>query len=82
MKALIAALVLSLVSTVVCLALAYPLAMILASRHVSQQQLYRPDFHPSHVDELSAAHPGMADAAGEKRRHQLGILSFLASARP
>ena len=37
MKALITALVLSLISTVVCLALAYPLAMILAGRHVSQQ---------------------------------------------
>ena len=37
MKALITALVLSLISTVVCLALAYPLAMILAVRHVSQQ---------------------------------------------
>ena len=37
MKALITALVLSLISTVVCLALAYPLAMILAGRDVSQQ---------------------------------------------
>ena len=37
MKALITALVLSLISTVVCLALAYPLAMILAGSHVSQQ---------------------------------------------
>lgn len=37
MKALLTALVLSLISTVVCLALAYPLAMILAGRHVSQQ---------------------------------------------
>ena len=37
MKALITALVLSLISTVVCLALAYPLAMILSGRHVSQQ---------------------------------------------
>ena len=37
MKALITALVLSLIRTVVCLALAYPLAMILAGRHVSQQ---------------------------------------------
>ena len=48
--------------------------MILAGRHVSQQQLYRPDFHPSHVDELSSAHPCMADTPGKNRRHQLGTV--------
>ena len=37
LKALVSALVLSLISTLICLALAYPLAMILTARRVSQK---------------------------------------------
>ena len=40
-------------------------------RHEGESdQFYRVDLHPSHVDELSAAHYGVADFAGEKRRDQ------------
>ena len=33
-------------------------------------QLYRINFHSSHVDEFPAAHTGMADAAGKERSYQ------------
>ena len=32
-------------------------------------QLYRADFHSPHVDELPAAHLGMADFVGKNRRY-------------
>ena len=69
-KALYLSLGLSLVSTVICLLLAYPLAMILRNRGHRPGQLHCFHLHSSDVDELSAAHPGMADPSGEKRCHQ------------
>ena len=67
-KALYLALGLSLISTLICLLLAYPLAMILCGLNVNQ--LYRADLHPSHVDEFFAPHPCMADSARKNRRHK------------
>ena len=64
-KALWLSLELSFISTVICLILAYPLAMILRNRGMGQGS-----FYPSHVDELSVKNSGMADSAGKKRCHQ------------
>ena len=65
-KALGLSLALSLAATLLCLLFAYPLAMILRSRNF-RQHFYRIYFYSSHVDELSAAHPGLADPSGKKR---------------
>ncbi len=65
-KALWLSLGLSLVSTVICLVLAYPLAMILRNRGIGQGSFIVFHLHSSDVDELSAAHPGMADSSGER----------------
>lgn len=54
-KALWISLGLSLVSTAVCFFLAYP-GYDTRQYECEPAQLYRTDFHPSHVDELSAAH--------------------------
>ena len=54
-KALWLALLLSLIATVLCLLLAYP--------------LYRINFHSSHVDEFPAAYHGMADTSRKNRCH-------------
>ena len=63
LKALGLALLLSLVSTAICLILAYPLAMILASKSHESDKLYRLDLHPPDVDEFPASYPCMADIA-------------------
>ncbi len=48
-------------------------ALCLSSGHDSsfpgnfRQHFYRIYFYSSHVDELSAAHPGLADPSGKKR---------------
>ena len=63
LKALGLALLLSLVSTAICLILAYPLAMILASKRHESNKFYRLDLHPPDVDEFPAAYPCMADIA-------------------
>ncbi len=52
LKALGMALLLAFISTVICLLLAYPLAMILAGKKCKPVQLYCPDLYPAHVDEL------------------------------
>ena len=57
LKALGLALLLSLVSTLICLVLAYPLAMILSEKS------YRTDFYSSYVDEFSSAYTRLADTA-------------------
>ena len=62
-KALWEALKLSVISTVICLLLAYPLAMILCNMNVNQNSFPGTDFHFAHVDEFSASYPGMADSA-------------------
>lgn len=66
-KALWLSLGLSLVSTVLCLLLAYPLAMILRGRGAAARRIHCIHIHPSHVDELPSENPGLADTAGEKR---------------
>ena len=67
-KALWLALLLSLIATVLCLLLAYPLAMILCNG-CEPAQLYRINFHSSHVDEFPAAYHGMADTSRKNRCH-------------
>ena len=66
LKALGLALLLAFVSTVICLILAYPLAMILVGRNVNQSSFVVLDFHPSDVDELSAQNSCMADTSWRK----------------
>ncbi len=66
-KALWLSLGLSLVSTVLCLLLAYPLAMILRGPRSRGRRIHCIHIHPSHVDELPSENPGLADTAGEKR---------------
>ncbi len=44
--------------------------MILRRRGIGAGQLYRFHLHPSDVDEFPAPYPRVADAAGEKWRHQ------------
>jgi len=56
LKALGLALLLSLISTLICLVLAYPLAMILS-------EFYRIDLYSPDVDEFPAPYTGMADTA-------------------
>ena len=63
LKALGMSILLSFLSTAICLILAYPLAMILSQNKVSQTSFYRADLYPADVDELSSPHPGMADTA-------------------
>lgn len=60
-KALWLSLGLSLVSTILCLILAYPLAMILRGRGSSASGFIVFILHPSYVDELFTAYYGMAD---------------------
>ena len=67
-KALWESIVLSLISTIICFALAYPLAMILCRMEVNQHSFMVLIFIL--VDELSAAHTGLADPFGENRRDQ------------
>ena len=55
LKALGLALLLSLVSTIICLILAYPLAT---------------DFHPANVDEFFASDHCMAEPVGKERSYQ------------
>ena len=62
LKALGLALLLSLVSTLICLVLAYPLAMILSEKHEPDKS-YRTDFYSSDVDELSSTYTCLADIA-------------------
>ncbi len=62
LKALGLALLLSLVSTLICLVLAYPLAMILSEKNEPDKS-YRTDFYSSYVDELSSAYTRLADTA-------------------
>ena len=66
-KALGLSLLLSLISTIICLLMAYPLAMILADMKLQQHRLYCDDLYHPHVDEFPAAHHGLADPSGEKR---------------
>ena len=63
LKALGLALLLSLVSTLICLVLAYPLAMILSEKKHEPDKSYRTDFYSSYVDELSSAYTRLADTA-------------------
>ena len=73
-KALWLSLGLSLVSTIICFILAYPLALILRSRGYRPGQLYRLHLYPADVDEFPAAHAGMADASGEERSDQRNFI--------
>ena len=65
-KALILSIELSLISTILCFLLAYPLAMILTGMEVNTQ-LYCFYFYSSYVDEFSSAYPCLADTAGKNR---------------
>ena len=69
-KALLLSLMLSLISTIICLVMAYPLAMILAGMKLTQHRTHCDDLYHPHVDELPAAHYGLADPFGKIRRHQ------------
>ena len=79
LKALGLALLLSFISTLICLVLAYPLAMILAEKNMNQTsfivlkckpvQLRSTCFHPSDVDEFSSSDISVADTFGKKRSH-------------
>ena len=69
-KALFLSLGLSICSTAICLILAYPLAMHPAEAKYRERQFYCVHLHSSHVDEFPFTYTGMADASGEKRRHQ------------
>ena len=68
LKALGLALLLSFISTLICLVLAYPLAMILARKYESDK-FYRTDIHSSDVDEFSSSDISVADTFGKKRSH-------------
>ena len=70
LKALGLALLLSLVSTIICLILAYPLAMILTGLGVNQSSFHRTDFHPANVDEFFASDHCMAEPVGKERSYQ------------
>ena len=63
LKALGLALLLSLVSTLICLVLAYPLAMILSEKNMNQTSLIVLIFYSSDVDELSSTYTCLADIA-------------------
>ena len=64
LKALGISVLLSLISTLVCLVMAYPLAMILSDK------LYCIDFYSAHVDEFSFKDNGLADPSGKERCHK------------
>ncbi len=70
LKALGLALLLSFVSTAICLILAYPLAMILSETNVNQTSFYCSDLYSSDVDEFPASNTCMAESAGKKWGHQ------------
>lgn len=69
LKALGLALLLSFISTLICLVLAYPLAMILAREKYESDKFYRTDIHSSDVDEFSSSDISVADTFGKKRSH-------------
>lgn len=69
LKALGLALLLSFISTLLCLVLAYPLAMILSEKNVNQTSFIVLIFILPHVDEFPAEDPCLAEPAGEKRYH-------------
>ena len=70
LKALGLALLLSFISTLLCLVLAYPLAIEFFRKKCKSDQLHCSDIHPAHVDEFSSAHTGVAEPAGKERDHQ------------
>ena len=63
LKALGMSLLLSFLSTLICLVLAYPLAMILSQKQVNQTSFIVLIFIFTDVDELSSPYTGMADTA-------------------
>ena len=71
LKALGLALLLAFVSTVICLVLAYPLAMILAGRNVNQSSFVVLIFILPMWMNFLLQNPCMAESSGEKRCHQL-----------
>ena len=68
LKALGLALLLSFISTLICLVLAYPLAMILAEKNMNQTS-FIVLIHSSDVDEFSSSDISVADTFGKKRSH-------------
>ena len=70
LKALGMSVLLSFLSTAICLILAYPLAMILSQKQVKPDQFYCVDLYPAYVDEFSPPYTGMADTSGKERRYQ------------
>ena len=69
-------LLLSFVSTAICLLLASSACHDLKAAECQSVQFYRADFHSSDVDEFPAPHHGMADASG-KNGVINSILSFV-----
>ena len=63
LKALGMSILLSFLSTAICLILAYPLAMILSQKQVNQIKFYCAGLYSANVDELSSPYTGMADIA-------------------
>ena len=70
LKALGISVLLSLISTLVCLVMAYPLAMILSQKQVSQTSFIVLIFYSAHVDEFSFKDNGLADPSGKERCHK------------
>ena len=77
LKALGLALLLSFISTLICLVLAYPLAMILAEKNYESDKFYRTDIHSSDVDEFSSSDISVADTFWKKSGVINSILNFL-----
>ena len=63
LKALGMSILLSFLSTAICLILAYPLAMILSQKTGKPDKFYCAGLYSADVDELSSPYTGMADIA-------------------
>lgn len=70
LKALGLALLLSLVSTIICLILCIPSGYDPDWTWRQSVQLYRTDFHPANVDEFFASDHCMAEPVGKERSYQ------------
>ena len=66
-KALGLALLLSIIATIICLILAYPLAMILSNMKMNQHRIYCTHFHIANVDELFTSNIGLANFIRKNR---------------
>ena len=70
LKALLLSLGLSLAATAICLLFVLSAGIGTAPPRHWGRKLYGIRLHPSDVDEFPAPHPRVADASGEKWRHQ------------